>query len=605
MYQRNNTWMDGVPYVTQCPILPQQTFTYRFLAEPAGTHWYHSHFKNQRLDGLFGMLIVHRHSPLEPQLYATVNDWWAYDALDSDIFHPLSKDTPGAGDIMTNPELTPFSADNNLMSLLKFHSILINGRGRYQNGSGIPLTEFVLSPGERHRFRLVHSGSDSILEVSIDNHQMSVVSSDGYDINPVTVDSFFFHPGETIDFEVVGDQDPGKYWFRVRTMRYGIGPFPSPDNVTQEGKAILTYRGIQDSEDPESNERTCTEDQPCVTFNCIFEYRSAAHKRCVNIADARSTYTQADLDVEYGLKDTNVQEYFLNFGLPDGFPTINNRVDLGSRAPFYTDDFQNYITPCDEEECAEKPCRCSHIQTLPYNQTIQFVLYNYNPGEIILPHHNTHLHGNSFAVLALGFPSHNETTGFWSAYNPDIICEDDNPYYCVKPRWNGSRPPLNTESPPIKDTVVIPSRGYVVIRFRTTNPGPWLFHCHHEFHALDGMDMTLNVAPSRHPPPPSGLPTCTDFTWTSQKFREYLRGRQNPGNPGPAPNTTAIYPTDPPSPGPSNTGRYPGIRPVIMSYVHGHVNFFTIVCTCRCSQSRDTIIIHLDQKQIDSYIDNA
>ena len=55
LYQRNNYYMDGTSYITQCPIGPSQKFTYRFVAEPAGTHWYHSHHANQRMDGLFGL----------------------------------------------------------------------------------------------------------------------------------------------------------------------------------------------------------------------------------------------------------------------------------------------------------------------------------------------------------------------------------------------------------------------------------------------------------------------------------------------------------------------------------------------------------------------
>ena len=60
MYQKGTPWMDGVGYVTQCPILPRQTFTYRFEARPSGTHWYHGDFENQRIDGLYGMIVVHR-----------------------------------------------------------------------------------------------------------------------------------------------------------------------------------------------------------------------------------------------------------------------------------------------------------------------------------------------------------------------------------------------------------------------------------------------------------------------------------------------------------------------------------------------------------------
>lgn len=36
--------MDGVPFVTQPPTMPGQTFVYRFRATPYGTHFYHCHF---------------------------------------------------------------------------------------------------------------------------------------------------------------------------------------------------------------------------------------------------------------------------------------------------------------------------------------------------------------------------------------------------------------------------------------------------------------------------------------------------------------------------------------------------------------------------------
>ena len=50
--------MDGVTAITQCSIEAQDYFDYEFTAEPAGTHWYHSHHGAQRSDGLHGALIV-------------------------------------------------------------------------------------------------------------------------------------------------------------------------------------------------------------------------------------------------------------------------------------------------------------------------------------------------------------------------------------------------------------------------------------------------------------------------------------------------------------------------------------------------------------------
>jgi FtsP/CotA-like multicopper oxidase with cupredoxin domain len=36
--------MDGVPRISQDPIVPRESFTFEFVAKPAGTRLYHSHF---------------------------------------------------------------------------------------------------------------------------------------------------------------------------------------------------------------------------------------------------------------------------------------------------------------------------------------------------------------------------------------------------------------------------------------------------------------------------------------------------------------------------------------------------------------------------------
>ncbi len=50
--------MDGVPNVTQPPILPGESFTYEFDAKPAGSFLYHSHFGLQPDRGLVGPLVL-------------------------------------------------------------------------------------------------------------------------------------------------------------------------------------------------------------------------------------------------------------------------------------------------------------------------------------------------------------------------------------------------------------------------------------------------------------------------------------------------------------------------------------------------------------------
>ena len=51
--------MDGVPFITQPPVRPGETFTYEFVAKPAGSHMYHSHNGDDQITrGLFGAFIV-------------------------------------------------------------------------------------------------------------------------------------------------------------------------------------------------------------------------------------------------------------------------------------------------------------------------------------------------------------------------------------------------------------------------------------------------------------------------------------------------------------------------------------------------------------------
>ncbi|KAI4091883.1 MAG: hypothetical protein LQ344_003840 [Seirophora lacunosa] len=69
---------DGVNAITQCPIAPGDSYTYRFRAMQYGTTWYHSHYSLQYGDGMAGPLTIHGPSssdyddPRDPIL---MTDW--------------------------------------------------------------------------------------------------------------------------------------------------------------------------------------------------------------------------------------------------------------------------------------------------------------------------------------------------------------------------------------------------------------------------------------------------------------------------------------------------------------------------------------------------
>jgi FtsP/CotA-like multicopper oxidase with cupredoxin domain len=59
--------MDGIPFLTQLPIIPGETFTYEFVARPSGSHMYHSHHNatDQVGRGLLGAFLVDPADPAE------------------------------------------------------------------------------------------------------------------------------------------------------------------------------------------------------------------------------------------------------------------------------------------------------------------------------------------------------------------------------------------------------------------------------------------------------------------------------------------------------------------------------------------------------------
>jgi hypothetical protein len=50
---------------------------------------------------------------------------------------------------------------------------------------------------------------------------------------------------------------------------------------------------------------------------------------------------------------------------------------------------------------------------------------------------------------------------------------------------------LTTTEPPRRDVILLPDGGYVVIAFKTDNPGTWLMHCHIAEHASWGLGLQI------------------------------------------------------------------------------------------------------------------
>ena len=71
---------DGVPFISQKPIAPGETYAYEFTVHQEGTFFYHAHSAMQEMIGLLGLFIAHPQSPYAPHAdhdYAIVVQEWA------------------------------------------------------------------------------------------------------------------------------------------------------------------------------------------------------------------------------------------------------------------------------------------------------------------------------------------------------------------------------------------------------------------------------------------------------------------------------------------------------------------------------------------------
>lgn len=155
LYQNGTNEMDGVAAVTQCPIGPGSSFTYKFEVNQPGTYWYHSHNKGQYPDGLRGPLIVNDpQSPFkkdyDEEIILTLSDWY-HESVPLLLNKFMSRFNP------TGAEPVPQAA-------------LMNDR---QN------LDVKIEPGKTYLIRAINMGAFAAQYLWFEDHTMRVVEVDG------------------------------------------------------------------------------------------------------------------------------------------------------------------------------------------------------------------------------------------------------------------------------------------------------------------------------------------------------------------------------------------------------------------------------------------
>ncbi|XP_076081574.1 uncharacterized protein LOC143052426 [Mytilus galloprovincialis] len=481
--------MDGVAYVSQCPILPGQTFNYTFQPTFGGSYWYHSHVGNQRDMGMYGAFVILRKRDPVPFVFqhiVQIQEWnHLYNAMD--LLYANVKDE------VKSP-----------------NSILINGRGELKNNLA-PLEIFYVTKGDPCLFRLIGVGSMHVLLFSIPGLKLNVTETDGFEIVPTVVDKIIIYPAERYDFELDLDYvEEGLYNITISIL--------SSHKLTIQPPIGLGFLNVSNSnslpaKDYEQNNKS-------LVLNCPFKtYPHEEDVSCVPVNNLKERGVVKDEDfvaIDGMQESTETALHFLNFGFPKGKSSINGRIFRWPTVSALTQpsEVDNDCSKCTDEDT----CHCSHSLNLKTGSDIIMVLLNLGTGAFIS--HPIHMHGHTYKVLKMEFPEVTIDGNF--TFTNDIECSDTLPNVkssCNNARWKNSSwndykniPGINTIDAVRKDTIVVPYGGYVIIKIKAANPGVWFMHCHIDKHMVEGMALMLNESfESTERFIPNGLPTCHSF----------------------------------------------------------------------------------------------
>ncbi len=234
--------MDGVPGVSFPGIRPGETFTYRYEVRQSGTYWYHSHSSLQEQLGMYAPIIMepNRRDPVayDREHVVVLSDWTFRDP--HRVLSAMKKQSGffnfqqrTLGDFFREARANGFREtlrERGMWGRMRMnptdilditgaaYTYLVNGLPPDGNWTGL------FRPGERVRLRIVNSAAGTTaFNVRIPGLPMTVVASDGQNIEPVSVDEFQIGIAETYDAIVQPRRDEAYTLFAETADRSGYG----------------------------------------------------------------------------------------------------------------------------------------------------------------------------------------------------------------------------------------------------------------------------------------------------------------------------------------------------------------------------------------------
>ena len=218
---------DGVPGISFPGIKPGGNFTAEFDVRQSGTYWYHSHSGLQEQMGHYGPIII------DPAGKDPVEYDREYVILLSEFTpmhpHQIMKKLKVSEGYFSQQKLASFddyamSGEERLMwgrmrmmptdiadVSAPTYSYLINGHSS-QDG-----LELAYKAGERIRLRIINGSAMTFFNIRIPGLPLTIVQTDGQNVQPVEVDEFQIGVAETYD-AIVAPKEDGAFALVAESM---------------------------------------------------------------------------------------------------------------------------------------------------------------------------------------------------------------------------------------------------------------------------------------------------------------------------------------------------------------------------------------------------
>ncbi|RKS02970.1 multicopper oxidase domain-containing protein [Flavobacterium sp. 102] len=477
---------DGVPNLTQMPIKPHTTHLYKFPIIQHGTHWYHSHTELQEQIGMYGSFVMNKRNedptfrkgiddlPTNPivlsewtdlnpknvhRMLHNASDWFAIQKGTTQSY--LEAIQQGHFKTKVTNEWKRMNAMD--VSDVYYNKLLINGKNESQ------LSQF--KGGDKVRLRIANGGASTYFWLTYAGGKITVVATDGNDVEPVEVDRLIIAVSETYDIIVTIPADKTAFEFlatsedRTKSASLYLGDgikqltSPLPKLKYFDGMKMMNdmMKMNGDLDDMGMNMSYNQMDMNVVMYPEITGGVMKGNGKMEEMkmddkskSDAPMNHAEHKMENQYdsnGLSDITTLNYAMlkspvNTALPKDAPVKEFKFELTGNMNRYVWSLNNKVVSETDKILIKK------------GEIIRLVIHNNS-----MMRHPMHLHGHDFRVV------------------------------------NGQG-----EYAPMKNIIDIMPMETDVLEFAATESGDWFFHCHILYHMMAGMGRIFSYENS--PPNP-------------------------------------------------------------------------------------------------------